>query len=74
MIDAYSIRNGSSYLLKYDGKGWLVDKDLVTVMANPDNWWCLAGHHEEGGEIYVCSAETVKELFVELKMETLMND
>lgn len=74
MIDAYSIRNGSTYLLKCNGKGWLMEKDCGTKIKAPDGWWSLANHQEEGGEIYVGSAETVKELLVKLKMETLMND
>lgn len=74
MIDAYLIRNGTTYLLKCNGKGWLTDKDFTTDLSNPEGWWSLENHLEASEEIYVCSAETLEELIVNLKMETLMND
>lgn len=74
MIDAYLIRKGSTYLLKCNGKGWLTDNPVTSNPPNPVGWWSLENHTEPGEEIYVCSAETLEELVVNLKMETLMND
>lgn len=73
MIEAYYIRNNTQYLLKCGDKAWLVDKKCETDMEDIDRWWNLHVYPEELGEL-VTSAETVGDIIIKLKMETLLND